>query len=227
MEKRVCDHHIGSMTPLAKAVIFLIDRYQNQGGGERIFYVDCNFTPSCSEYTKLCIQRFGLFIGLYLGIKRILRCNDRELLHKNYDPPPPNWKSVIMLEQAKVDAEEERLRKEIIQLPDEYRKEYYSLSKKQIKDPDTYAVLNYSFFLGLHHFYLGHWARAMVDYLGLLIGVALLFFGEITLILGILIIGIIIINDWYELFRSQIIVQHHNNQIMAKILVDVKKKVYT
>lgn len=35
----------------------------------------CRFTPSCSTYTLIAINEWGLVKGCYLGIKRILRCN--------------------------------------------------------------------------------------------------------------------------------------------------------
>lgn len=35
----------------------------------------CRFHPSCSTYTKTALERFGIFKGLYLGTKRILKCH--------------------------------------------------------------------------------------------------------------------------------------------------------
>lgn len=35
----------------------------------------CRYTPTCSEYMKEAIQIHGVFKGMFLGIKRILRCN--------------------------------------------------------------------------------------------------------------------------------------------------------
>jgi len=35
----------------------------------------CPFIPSCSEYMLEAILKFGFFYGVFLGIKRLLRCN--------------------------------------------------------------------------------------------------------------------------------------------------------
>jgi putative membrane protein insertion efficiency factor len=36
---------------------------------------NCRFYPSCSEYAYLTIEKYGIKKGLWLGIKRILKCN--------------------------------------------------------------------------------------------------------------------------------------------------------
>jgi putative membrane protein insertion efficiency factor len=35
----------------------------------------CRFYPSCSEYWILAIKKHGVAKGVFLGIKRILRCH--------------------------------------------------------------------------------------------------------------------------------------------------------
>ena len=37
--------------------------------------VYCKYHPSCSEYTRQAIEKYGSIKGIYLGIRRILRCN--------------------------------------------------------------------------------------------------------------------------------------------------------
>ena len=34
----------------------------------------CRFTPTCSTYMIMSIYKFGLFVGVVKGIKRIFRC---------------------------------------------------------------------------------------------------------------------------------------------------------
>lgn len=41
----------------------------------------CVFYPTCSEYTKQAIDKYGAAKGIYLGIKRILRCHPWQKNH--------------------------------------------------------------------------------------------------------------------------------------------------
>lgn len=38
-------------------------------------YGFCRFTPTCSEYGRQSIQKFGSLYGLWLTLKRVLRCH--------------------------------------------------------------------------------------------------------------------------------------------------------
>lgn len=69
-------------------VLQLIRWYQNRGGSRVIFGVECNFEPSCSEYTRQAIVAFGLLPGLRFGWRRIRRCTDRDCVSKLHDPVP-------------------------------------------------------------------------------------------------------------------------------------------
>lgn len=46
----------------------------------------CRFTPTCSQYAVEAIKIHGPFYGLYLAIRRILRCNPWG--GSGYDPVP-------------------------------------------------------------------------------------------------------------------------------------------
>lgn len=35
----------------------------------------CKFNPTCSQYTYLAIEKYGVLKGSMLGMKRILKCN--------------------------------------------------------------------------------------------------------------------------------------------------------
>ncbi len=46
--------------------------------------IKCKYYPTCSEYTKQAIEKYGVSKGLYLGLKRILKCNP--FSKGGYDP---------------------------------------------------------------------------------------------------------------------------------------------
>jgi hypothetical protein len=46
----------------------------------------CRFNPTCSNYSKLSIEKFGIIKGFYLSIKRLLRCHPWG--SSGYDPVP-------------------------------------------------------------------------------------------------------------------------------------------
>lgn len=35
----------------------------------------CRFYPTCSEYTKQAIEKYGFLKGFWLGVKRISKCH--------------------------------------------------------------------------------------------------------------------------------------------------------
>jgi putative membrane protein insertion efficiency factor len=46
----------------------------------------CKFTPTCSEYARESVERFGAVKGLALATKRFLRCHPFSKGH--FDPVP-------------------------------------------------------------------------------------------------------------------------------------------
>lgn len=47
---------------------------------------NCRFIPTCSEYAFIAIERYGAFKGMWLAVKRLLRCNP--FFKGGYDPVP-------------------------------------------------------------------------------------------------------------------------------------------
>lgn len=117
--------------------------------------------------------------------------------------------------------EEELLRNEISQLTDDQRRGVYQYLDRHLKNPDTYAALNYFFICGLHHFYLKKWARGAINLIIMLLGIVLLISPLSWLGLALL-IGIFII-EIPQLFQSQKIVYQYNNDCMRTALEEQKK----
>lgn len=67
-----------------KIALFLINVYKT--AISPLFPSCCRFIPTCSEYAKQAIERFGVIKGSKLALKRISRCRP----HSDYgwDPVP-------------------------------------------------------------------------------------------------------------------------------------------
>ena len=129
------------------------------------------------------------------------------------------WKTDDNLE-----TEENRLRDVVLELGDTQRKEYYRRSKKALKDPDTYATLNWFLILGLHHLYLGKWIHAGINMGAFFLGIVLLFGGGYAMAAGIFILVAFSVMELWELFRSQIIVRHYNIEVTKRILDNLRNQ---
>lgn len=70
---------------MKRIIIFLIKCYQkwispflgNIG-------IHCKYYPTCSEYMKQAVEKYGCIKGVFLGIKRLLKCNP--FSRGGYDP---------------------------------------------------------------------------------------------------------------------------------------------
>lgn len=70
---------------MKKLFIWLINKYQKYiSSWLKKRNINCKFYPSCSEYTKQAIQKYGAGKGLLIGIYRIIRCNP--FSKGGYDP---------------------------------------------------------------------------------------------------------------------------------------------
>ena len=70
---------------MKKILLKIIDFYQkNISLWLQSKNINCKFYPTCSEYTKQAIQKYGARKGILLGIYRIIRCNP--FSRGGYDP---------------------------------------------------------------------------------------------------------------------------------------------
>lgn len=62
---------------MKKYIIFIIEWYQQSFSHDHKHNGSsfCKFTPSCSEYTKICFQKYSFFKALFKAGKRIISCN--------------------------------------------------------------------------------------------------------------------------------------------------------
>lgn len=123
------------------------------------------------------------------------------------------------LQQDQVREEDARLREHLRGLDDPQRAAFYRVYNRQLKDPDTYAVLNWCLLVGLHHFYLGRWLRGTINLALFLIGIACLLENPL---IGIALIILVPLIELPALFRSQVIVADHNNQVAKAVMAELR-----
>ena len=70
---------------MKKLLLLLIGFYQKRISP--CFPARCRFTPTCSQYAKEAINKYGAGKGSWLALRRLLRCHP---FHKGdyYDPVP-------------------------------------------------------------------------------------------------------------------------------------------
>lgn len=66
-----------------KLAIKTISTYQNLK--QQISHTSsCRYSPTCSQYTKEAINKYGILRGVFLGAGRIIKCNP--LFKGGHDP---------------------------------------------------------------------------------------------------------------------------------------------
>ncbi|MCL1062152.1 TM2 domain-containing protein [Shewanella benthica] len=117
-------------------------------------------------------------------------------------------------------AQEEVIRLKVRQLSPEQRKNYHKHELEYLKDPDTYAVLNWCFIAGFHHFYLGKLVRGTVNLSLFILGLILLFTIESPWF-GLSVYALVFLLELPQLLNAQNIIHQHNNQVMQSCLTKV------
>ncbi len=115
---------------------------------------------------------------------------------------------------------EELLRKQVNSLTEAQKKEFYQIQSTKLKDPDTYATLNWFFIGGLHHCYLGHYALFAIELLMLVVSLVGFFLGNPS---SLFILLMVIIYELPQLFFSQKIARQYNYKLSCEIFNQVRK----
>ena len=133
----------------------------------------------------------------------------------------------FILKSGKVKENGEKLRASVRALNESERKVFFQYFSEHVKDPDTYATLNFFVIAGLHHFYLKKYIRGSINLSFFLLAIVTLFTiedGQWLGGIGILIVVLIVLIEIPALFRSQIIVEDYNNRLTEKILLETKRR---
>ncbi|MBP3463270.1 MAG: membrane protein insertion efficiency factor YidD [Clostridia bacterium] len=70
---------------MKKISIFLLRFYKKRISPIFSFMgIHCKYYPTCSEYMRQAIEKYGFFKGFWLGVWRFLRCNP--FSKGGYDP---------------------------------------------------------------------------------------------------------------------------------------------
>lgn len=69
--------------PFSAIAVILILGYQRLLSP--LLGANCRFHPTCSQYTRLAIEKYGVIRGIWKGIRRILRCHPWN--PGGFDPP--------------------------------------------------------------------------------------------------------------------------------------------
>ena len=67
---------------MRRIFIKLIEKYQKNISP--FLGKNCKYYPTCSEYAKQAIEKYGVIKGSFYGVKRIIKCNP--FSKGGYDP---------------------------------------------------------------------------------------------------------------------------------------------
>ena len=54
---------------------------------EVVFGKGCRFSPTCSDYAREAVEKYGAFVGLKMALKRLIRCHPLNA-NFHFDPVP-------------------------------------------------------------------------------------------------------------------------------------------
>lgn len=134
-----------------------------------------------------------------------------------------------MFSQKELNLEEHQLRERIHTLTEDERARYHQLEIPRLRQASTYLWLNALFPFGAHHLYLGRWGRALLS-VTLTLAALLTALGrapwepQTNLLLASMLILAMVIIEVPQLMNARLLVQSHNNRVMAYCLQQCRKQ---
>ena len=119
-----------------------------------------------------------------------------------------------------VEKNEDLLRQQLSSLSKEQKKVFYEVQSQKLKDPDTYAALNWLFLGGVHHFYLEKYALFAIELMLLTVSIVGFFLGHES---SIYIIILLAVYELPQLFFSQKIARQYNYNLSCHLFNEVRK----
>jgi len=119
-----------------------------------------------------------------------------------------------------LEKKEELFRQQLNGLSKEQRKAFYEVQSQKLKDPDTYAALNWLFLGGIHHLYLRKYALFAMELMLLTVSIIGFFLGHAS---SIYIIILLSVYELPQLFFSQKIARQYNYNLSCNILNEIQK----
>ncbi len=120
-----------------------------------------------------------------------------------------------------LETKENSLRYQVQALDDARRRYFFDEQSQRVKDPDTYAVLNWFFIGGIHHFYLRQYGLFLGEVCCLVLAVIAL---SIGIAFGWFLVAMLLLVELPQLFYAQKIVRQYNYHISTQILCEAREK---
>lgn len=91
MSANACQCETHEKTTSVRVALFALNSYKAYISFW--FAGSCRFEPTCSRYMYEAIERFGVLHGVWLGTKRLLRCQPLSRRF-GFDPVPEKWEEM-------------------------------------------------------------------------------------------------------------------------------------
>lgn len=120
---------------------------------------------------------------------------------------------------TELEAAEDALRQQVNALPLPKRQAFYQSQSRQLKDPDTYAVLNWGFLGGLHHLYLRQYAIFAVEFAILIICLVGLWHQQWQVLY---VLAALVLYELPQLLMAQKLARQYNLDVSHRIYQDLQ-----